>query len=260
MFLLMLIIQHCSTIPDFWVLITGPVFVISFPIFGMSVDLSNKCSTLYLDDTHPSLDYEVFKCNTIHPSVANSRIQALMGTPRVSITFPSEHLSVNNNSQFFENTNYMHTTSSKPLSSLTCSGDFVYEPVIHLQGYISPKRPDYFVWEYGFFKEGVMMILGEDLRLARVTRVEGVGRNFIKFGVEALGSPSKDEISVRRMIIFFPPDSFCLTQFQCFKLQYFRKFLKSMRDIVDENRDWDDLKMQVQRDSNMDYGKICLVS
>jgi hypothetical protein len=134
-----------------------------------------------------------------------------MDPPRVSITFASDHPSFNNNSQFFEDTEYMHTTSSKPLPSLPCSGNSVYKPINHLQGYISPKCADYFVWEYGFFREWVTVILGDDLRLAEVTRVEGVGRNFIKFGVEALGSSSKDKISLQRMIVSFPPDNFHFT-------------------------------------------------
>jgi hypothetical protein len=232
-----LIIQHCPAILNFWVLITDPTFVSSFPIFGMSVNLSDKGSNLSLDDARLSLDYEEFKRNIIRPSVINSCIRAQMGTLGVSITFASDHSSFDNNSQFFEDTEYTHTTSSKPLLSLPCSGDPAYKPIISLQGYISPKRADYFVWEYGFFEEGVMVTLGDDLRLARITRVKGVGRNFIKFGVEALGSSSKDEISVRRMIVSFSPDNFHLTRFQRFKLRFFGKFLKSMRDIADENRD-----------------------
>jgi hypothetical protein len=41
-----------------------------------------------------------------------------------------------------------------------------------------------------------MVVLGDDLRLVKITKVVGVGRNFIKFGVEMLGSTSKDEIPV----------------------------------------------------------------
>jgi len=55
---------------------------------------------------------------------------------------------------------------------------------------------DYFIWEYGAFKEGVTVILGDNLRLVKITKVVGVGHNFIKFGVEVLGSSSKDEVPV----------------------------------------------------------------
>jgi hypothetical protein len=103
----------------------------------------------------------------------------------------------------------------------------------------------YFIWEFGYFKEGAMVILGGDMRLVKITKVEGVGRNFIKFGVEAFEGSFKDEMSVQRMIASISPDNFHLTQFQHFKLQNLKKFLKLMRDVADENRDWDDSKMQV---------------
>lgn len=100
------------------------------------------------------------------------------------------------------------------------------------------------------------MILGDDLRLVKITRVEGVGRNFIKFGVEAIGSSSKDELPVRRIIISFSPNKFNLTRRQHLKRLFFQRFLKSMRDIIDENRDWDDSEVMAQRDLNADYGKM----
>jgi len=145
---------------------------------------------------------------------------------------------------------------SKPPPPIPDTSNFTYEPITRLKGYFSPKRADYFIWEFGSFNEGAKVILGDDLRLAKITRVEGVGRNFIKFGVEAIGSSSKNEIPVRRIIISFSPNNFNLTRFQRLKIFFFRRFLKSMRDIVDENRDWDDSEMMVQRDVNADYGKM----
>ena len=52
------------------------------------------------------------------------------------------------------------------------------------------------------------MILGDNLVLARITGVVGAGCNFVKFGVETLGSSFRDKISVKRMIISFSPDIF----------------------------------------------------
>jgi len=52
---------------------------------------------------------------------------------------------------------------------------------------------------------------GDDLRLVKITKVVGVGCNFIKFGVETLGSASKDEIPVQRIIVSFSLDGFHLT-------------------------------------------------
>ena len=56
------------------------------------------------------------------------------------------------------------------------------------------------------------MVLGDNLVLAMITGVVGVGRNFIKFGVDTLGSSFRNKIPVRRMIISIPPDVFCLSR------------------------------------------------
>ena len=50
------------------------------------------------------------------------------------------------------------------------------------------------------------MVLGDNLVLARITGIVGVGCNFIKFGVETLGSSFRNKIPVKRMIVSIPPD------------------------------------------------------
>jgi hypothetical protein len=145
---------------------------------------------------------------------------------------------------------------SKSYPPVPDSGNFSYEPPTHLWGYFSSKRADYFIWEYGIFKEGATVILGDDLRLVKITKVVGVGRNFIKFGVETLGSSSKDEVPVRRIIISFSPDDFRLTRFQRLKCYFFRRFLKSMRDVADVERVWDESEVMAQEDLNAGYGKL----
>ena len=91
-----------------------------------------------------------------------------------------------------------------------------------------------------------MVILGDDLRLVRITKVVGVGCNFIKFGVETLGSSSKDEVPVQRIIISFFSDDFHLTCIQCLKHYFFHRFLKLMREVVDVERVWDESEMMAQ--------------
>jgi hypothetical protein len=93
-----------------------------------------------------------------------------------------------------------------------------------------------------------MVVLGDDLRLVKITKVVGVGRNFIKFGVETLGSASKDEIPVQRIIISFSQDGFHLTHSQRFKRYFLCWFLTSMRDIVDVERVWDESEVMAQDD------------
>ena len=99
-----------------------------------------------------------------------------------------------------------------------------------------------------------MRVLGDNLVLARITGVVGVGRNFVKFGVEMLGSSFRDEIPVKRMIISFSLDVFCLTQ--CFKCFFFPRFLKSMRDFANVDRIFDGFDAERQRGLSVDYGMV----
>jgi hypothetical protein len=222
----------------------------------MSSDLANPSFNSFSSDVHSSSDYSIFKHLIICPSIINSRIQAQLGPPLVSISFTPDHSSSENYSQFFEDTEYTQAVPLKSYPSLPDSEDFSCEPPIHLWGYFSPKRADYFIWKYGAFKECATVVLGDDLRLVKITKVVGVGHNFIKFRVETLGSASKDEIPVQRIIISFSPDGFHLTCSQRFKRYFLRWFLTSMRDIVDVERVWDESEVMAQNDLNMDYGKL----
>ncbi|KIM72554.1 hypothetical protein PILCRDRAFT_16019 [Piloderma croceum F 1598] len=210
----------------------------------------------FLNNICSLVDYKIFKHHIICPSIINSRIWARLGPPHVSISFAPDHSSSENYSQFFEDTKFTQTVPSKSYPSLPDSDDFSCKPPIHLWGYFSPKRADYFIWEYGAFKEGATVILGDDMRLAKITEAVGVGRNFIKFGVEMLESSSKDEVPVRRVIVSCLLDGFRLTHSQHFKCYFFCWFLTSMKDIVDVERVWDESEVMAKDDLNMDYGKL----
>src|ERR1700729_2166064 len=222
--------------------------------------MSSNPADLSLDsfsnDIHSSVDYKIFKHHIIRPSIINSHIRARLGPPRVSTSFAPDRSSSENYSQFFEDTEFTQTVPSNSYPSLPDSDDFSCKPPIPLWGYFSPKRADYFIWEYGAFKEGATVILGDDMRLAKITKAVGVGRNFIKFGVEMLESSSKDEVPVRRVIVSCLQDGFCFTRSQRFMHYFFRWFLTSMKDIVDVERVWDESEVMVKDDLNMDYGKL----
>ena len=100
------------------------------------------------------------------------------------------------------------------------------------------------------------MVLGDNLVLVRITGVVGVGRNFIKFGVDTLGSSFRNEIPVRRMIVSIPPDVFCLSRSQRFKCSYFPWFLKSMRDFADVDRVFDEAEAEKANGQSAEYGRI----
>ncbi|KIM81474.1 hypothetical protein PILCRDRAFT_8819 [Piloderma croceum F 1598] len=203
----------------------------------MSSNLANPSLNPFSNDVCSSIDYKIFKHHIIRPSIINSRIQARLGPPYVSISFAPDCSLSENYSQFFEDTKFTQTAPLKSYPSLLDSDNFSCEPPIHLWGYFSPKHVDYFIWEYGAFKEGATVILGDDLKLVKITEVVGVGCNFIKFGVETLGSSSKDEVPH-------------------FKHYFFCWFLTSMQDIVDVERVWDESEVMVQDDLNTDYGKL----
>jgi hypothetical protein len=136
------------------------------------------------------------------------------------------------------------------------SSGFSYEPLTCIQGYVSPKRADYFIWELGVFEEGSKVVLDDNLVLARITGIVGVGCNFFKFGVETLGSSFRDEIPVKSMIVSFSPDVFCLSRSQHFKCSFFPWFLKSMRDFADADRIFDESDAEKQNELAADYGRI----
>jgi hypothetical protein len=117
---------------------------------------------------------------------------------------------------------------------------------------------DYFIWELGVFEEGSKVVLGDNLVLVRITGVVGVGRNFIKFGVETLGSSFRNKIPVRRMIVSIPPDVFHLSRSQCFKCSFFPWFLKLMRDFADVDRIFDEAEAEAEKANGQaaDYGRI----
>jgi hypothetical protein len=100
------------------------------------------------------------------------------------------------------------------------------------------------------------VVLGDNLVLARITGIVGVGHNFIKFGVETLGSSFRNKIPVKRMIVSIPPDVFHLSRSQHFKCSFFPWFLKSMRDFADADRIFDEVEAEKQNGQSADYGRI----
>jgi hypothetical protein len=94
------------------------------------------------------------------------------------------------------------------------------------------------------------------LVLARITGIVGVGCNFIKFGVETLGSSFRNKIPVKRMIISFSPGIFRLSLSQCFKCSFFPWFLKSMKNFADADRIFDEVEAEKENGQSADYGRI----
>jgi hypothetical protein len=80
-----------------------------------------------------------------------------------------------------EETDYnqsLHTLESSVMP--TPSLDEASHPtcILPLTGFISGIHPHCFVWEGGFFKKGLFVVLGESGRTGTVTGICGFGRNF----------------------------------------------------------------------------------
>jgi hypothetical protein len=133
-------------------------------------------------DTPSLLEYKSFKRHTIFPSIVNSCIRKQLGALHISITFAPDRRSGEDLSSFFGDTEYTKKDPSPPAPLAANSSGFTYKPLTRIQGYISPKHADYFIGDLGVFEEGSKVVLGNNLVLARITGIVGVGRNFIMFG------------------------------------------------------------------------------
>jgi hypothetical protein len=114
-----------------------------------SLSLSSNPSLESVSSDTPSLlEYKFIKHHTILPSIVNSCIRKQLGAPRISITFAPNCQSGKDLSSFFE---YTKKNPSLPAPPAANSSGFTYEPLTRIQGYVSPKRADYFIWELGVF-------------------------------------------------------------------------------------------------------------
>lgn len=113
------------------------------------------------------------------------------------------------------------------------------EPPRNIQGYFSPKRAGYFVWESGYFKEGSLVRLGASGRIAEVFEVGGVGRNFFMMRLREVGNPWSGKVTAQGLIVSFNPINIRLSFTQRIKLRFFKPFLKSFKDFADEEEEYE---------------------
>ena len=76
--------------------------------------------------------------------------------------------------------------------------------ILPLAGFISGNCPDCFVWEGGFFKKGLFVVLGESGRTGTVKGICGFGCNFVLRGFEEY-SRSWDEVPIYHMVVSASP-------------------------------------------------------
>ena len=199
-----------------------------------------------IEQFRPSMDYQQFEADVIRPFLLETKARVALGNNlRLSLTFAPRSSSLDEYHKFFSETDYNHPTPSKPLPSVPRDDDTSSKPLCLLQGYFSPKRADYFIWEFGHFEQGSIVMLGGSGRLAKVLGVGGVGRNFFMMRLEDFEDPEAGEVPVRKLIVSFNPVGIRFSVLQRLKIRFFRPFLKSMRDFVDEERVPEDVENSV---------------
>ncbi|KIM76119.1 hypothetical protein PILCRDRAFT_13027 [Piloderma croceum F 1598] len=181
----------------------------------------------------PSMDYQHFESTVIQPFLLQVKLcNSVNIHHHTSLSFAPApgHPSLDGLIQLLSETDYNQNTPSKPLPSLPRSD----VSSSRVEGYSSQIRPNYFIWEYGHFEEGLIVLLGGSSRLVKVLGVCGVGRNYFKMRLEELGDILEGEVAIRRMIVSFSPTMFQLSLLQRIKQHVFGQFLKSMRDFSKE--------------------------
>ena len=185
----------------------------------------------------PSMDYQQFEADVMRLFLLETKARVALGNNlHLSLTFAPHSSSFDEHRQFFSETDYNRLTPSKPLPSVPRDDDTSSKPLCLLQGYFSPKRADYFIWEFGHFEQESIVKLGGSARLAKVLGVGGVGRNFFMMRLEDLEDPEAGEVPVKKLIVSFNPVGIRFSILQRLKIRFFRPFLRSMRDFVDEER------------------------
>jgi len=107
-----------------------------------------------------------------------------------------------------------------------------------VMGYFSPKCPDHFMWESGFFENRSLIALGKSFRKAQVVGVCGVGRNYVMLELKEVGRVLKGQVAVQRMVVSTSPSSisFQLSFRHRLFLYFFKRFLKTFKDFADEEQ------------------------
>jgi hypothetical protein len=197
-----------------------------------------------LETYRPSINYPNFEATIIRPAIravrSRAELSAELGSP--PITFATPRTSLEATLQVLLETDYnrpdhalrLPYSSPKPKMSAAVPLTRTFS----VMGYFSPKRPDCFVWEGGFFEDNCTVVLGKSYRKARVTGVCGVGRNYVMLELGEVGGVSENQVAVRRMVVSSVAStvSFQLSFRHRLILYFFKRFLKTFKDLADEER------------------------
>jgi hypothetical protein len=183
------------------------------------------------------MDHQHFESSVIQPFLLQAKLHDSVNIHHhTSLSFAPApgRPSLDGFIKLLSETDYNNTTSMMPLPAPSHSD----VSSARVEGYFSRARPDYFIWESGYFEEGSVVFLGGSSRLVKILRVCGVGWNFFKMSMKELGDVLEGESIIWWMIILFAPTiSFHLSFIQCIKQWFLGHFLKLMRDFAESSRD-----------------------
>jgi len=134
---------------------------------------------------------------------------ALFKESRLLLVVSSGWPSIDNILNFLKETNY-HTSLHSTNIPLPHPSSRVapVDPHYFLEGYVSSKQLDHFIWEGGFFEEGSFVILRNNARLVKVLGVAGVGHNYFMMGLKDSGRALESEVALLRMVVSIEPSHF----------------------------------------------------
>ena len=217
--------------------------ILSCFIWDQSFSVGSENSTWIhpLKTFCPSMDYDKFELEVICPYLWAAWIcragQALL---QLHLTFAPSQASFADLLSTLEETNYNQSLHSLESSvTPTASLDEAPHPtwILPLIGFISGNCPDCFIWEGGFFKKGLFVVLGESGRTGTDKRICRFGQNFILRGFEEYGK-SLDEVPIYCMVVSTCPTAAALSVAHHIASLFLSPFLGSMLDFLGEGIPW----------------------
>ena len=227
---------------------------------SFSVGSENPTRIHPLETFRPSMDYDKFESEVIHPYLWTARIRrADHASSQLHLTLAPGRASFVDLLSTLEETDYNQSLRSLE-SSVTPTPSLDEPPhpicILPLTGFISGNRPDCFVWEGGFFKKGSFVVLGESGRTGTVKGICGFGCNFILRGFEEYGK-SQDKVPINHMIVSASPTLVALSVAHRLASLFLSPFLGSMLDFLGEGGMEDSLEKDDLTDiSDMSQGTL----
>jgi hypothetical protein len=242
-FLTLVVFSHFLQHLSFIILRLSQLLDCHISLLIMPPAISESVPLHPLETYRPSIDYSNFEATVIRPTIRAVRSRAELSAELGShLSFATSRHSLDTTYQVLLETDYNRPEHSLrlpyPSPKPKMSAAVPLTRTFTVMGYFSPKRPDCFVWESGFFENRSIIALGKSFRKAQVVGVCGVGRNYVMLELKEVGKVLKGQVAVQRMVVSTSPSSisFQLSFRHRLFLYFFKRFLKTFKDFADEEQ------------------------